>query len=114
MKGNVETLGDGLPRYRIMSLPLNLCIKVVAIGIEVPPSNTNDRILVGAVDNLHVTNRRITNKSISLFIEVESQPGFRFFSRLHGAADWCRRAYKVIAWWVRSSMRYKFIKVLKL
>lgn len=114
MKGNVEAPGNGLSRDRVMGFPMNLGIEVVASRIEVPASNTNDCILVGTIDNLHIPNRGITSEASSLFVEVESQTSFRFFSCLHRAADWGWGAYEVIPWWVRSSVRYKLIKVLKL
>jgi len=114
MKGNVETPGNGLSWYGVMGLPVNLGIEVIAIGIEVPASNTNDRVIVGAINDLHVPNCRIAGETTSLFVEVESQPGFRFFSRRHRAADWRRGGYEVLAWWVRGSVGHEYIEILKL
>ena len=114
MKRNVEAPGNELSLYRVMCLPTNLGVEVIAVGIEMPASNANDSILGGRVDNLHVANCRIAAEATSLFIEVESQPGLRFFSRLHHTANWCWRPYEVIAWRVRGSMRHQLIKILKL
>jgi hypothetical protein len=55
-----------------MGLPMNLAVKVVPIGIEMPTSNTNDRILVGTIDDFHIANGGIAKEAASLFVEVEN------------------------------------------
>lgn len=114
MKGNVEAAGNELSWYRVMCLPMNLGVEIVAIGIEMPASNTYDRILGGSVDDFHVANCRIATEATLLFVEVESQPGLRFFSCLHHAANWCWGPYEVITRGIRGSVRHQLIEILNL
>ena len=72
MKSNVEAVGYRLFRFKVVGLPMNLGIKIVAIRIEMPASKTNNRILIGSIDNLHIANCRIVTKTALLFIEVKS------------------------------------------
>lgn len=72
MESNLETTGSRLSRFKFMGLPVNLGVKVVAIQIEMPASNTNNRIFVRSINNLHVANSKIATEANSLFVEVES------------------------------------------
>ena len=72
MKRNVKALGNGLSWDRVMGFPVNFGIEIVAIRIEVPASKTNDRIIVGSIDDLHIPNRGIASETTSLFVEMES------------------------------------------
>lgn len=114
MKFNVKVPGDGLARDRIMGLPVDLSIEVVAGRIEVPASNTDDGILVGTVDDLHIPNCGIAGESTSLFVEVKFQTCFRFFSCFDSPTDWGWGAHEIFARWVRCSVIYKLVEILKL
>jgi hypothetical protein len=72
MKRDVKTAGNWLSRDEDMGLPMDLIVKVVSIGIEMPASNAHNKIFVGTIDDFHIANRRISKEATSLFVEVEN------------------------------------------
>lgn len=114
MKRNIEARGNRLSGKRIVRFPRNLAVKVVTVGIKVPPRDTNNRILPGAIDHLHVPHRRIAQKPTALLVKVEGQARGRYCGCRHRAADGRRGPDEVFAWWVRRSVGDEFVEILKL
>jgi hypothetical protein len=87
---------------------MQLRIEVVAMGIEVPASDTDDGSLSASagtcVDDFHVSSGWVAEKAGALFCKMEGCAGVGGGWGTYGPANWGWRAYKVIAGLVEGGM----------
>ena len=114
MERNVKAVRNDLVRRRAVGLPMDFAIKIVASRVIMPARNADNEILLFGVDDLHVSDRGVADKTTFLLVEVEAQAVLCLFHCLDWAADWCRRSYKVISWGIRDCMRHELSKILEL
>lgn len=71
MERQVEAPGNWPAPGRIVCLPVDLGIKAVASGVEMPASNADDRIIVGTINDLHVAHCGVAAETTSLLVKMK-------------------------------------------